>query len=133
MQTCVGGAWSATCANETPRSTEVCDGVDNDCDGVTDNGFRVGDLCIGRGECASPFGVLECDPNDRSQTRCSTGPGGSDDQSRTELCNNGVDEDCDGTADEGIGTLGLPGSPCALPGICGDGLVRCNGVFGTVC
>jgi len=37
-QTCSGGDWSA-CAGGTPPGTEVCDGLDNDCDGLTDEGL----------------------------------------------------------------------------------------------
>ena len=35
-QTCVGGTLS--CQPDTPSSTEICDGLDNDCDALTDEG-----------------------------------------------------------------------------------------------
>ena len=48
-KTCSGGSWSACSIVAT---TEVCDGADNDCNGVRDNGFT----CV-RGSCAMRCGV----------------------------------------------------------------------------
>lgn len=36
VQRCIDGEWEATCAGEVGPAEEACDGVDNDCDGVTD-------------------------------------------------------------------------------------------------
>ena len=36
-QTCSGGAWGS-CVGEVGPSVEVCNNLDNDCDGVVDNG-----------------------------------------------------------------------------------------------
>jgi Notch-like protein len=76
---------------------ETCNGTDEDCDGSTDEAFDVGDACAGIGECGA--GVLECATV--ATTRCSTHPGGSDDESVTEACSNSLDDDCDGSVDEG--------------------------------
>jgi hypothetical protein len=68
-----------------PDGIEVCDGFDNDCNGVLDDGDGVFESC-GVGACARRLEV--CD------TECAPGPPGA------EICN-GLDDDCDGERDEG--------------------------------
>ncbi len=76
---------------------EVCDGQDNDCDGVVDQGF--GTTSCGLGECLHTVDnctggqLVECDPLEGSSE---------------EICD-GLDNDCDGAADQGLGqtTCGL--------------------------
>jgi hypothetical protein len=73
---------------------EVCDGRDNDCDGVVDEGNPGGGIsCItgspgvcNRGVTACQSGVVRCQPLVTPTA---------------ELCN-GVDDDCDGAVDDGI-------------------------------
>ena len=39
-----------------------CDSVDNDCDGKTDEAYRIGQACtVGSGACANPNGMWVCD------------------------------------------------------------------------
>jgi hypothetical protein len=44
-----------------PSGLEVCDGKDNDCNGMVDEGFDVGQMCsVGVGECVAT-GITSCD------------------------------------------------------------------------
>ncbi len=83
---------------------EVCDGVDNDCDGAVDNdavggatwyadsdGDGFGDPAVSTEVCAQPPGtVSNADDCDDSDNRAFPG--------NTEVCD-GIDNDCDGIAD----------------------------------
>ncbi len=82
-----------------PGAIEVCNGVDDDCDGLIDEGFDIdGDgytTCgSGRG-IGNPYGSPLASFIDCNDNNAAIHPGA------TELCN-GVDDDCDGTIDEGF-------------------------------
>ncbi len=84
------GHWGP-CEDEQGPEQEVCDGLDNDCDGETDE--ELGTDNCGLGVCNHDEPVCvdgmpnECDPED----------GATD-----EVCN-GLDDDCDGQIDDGLG------------------------------
>ena len=124
-QLCNDGVWQAC---DTP--VERCNGLDDDCDGETDEDFaRLGEACsVGDGMCAAS-GLWRC-ADDALSAVCDARPG----DAGVEGCN-GVDDDCDGRVDEGA-----DGAPLSLPcfdggeapvGACAAGVSRCvGGVFG---
>jgi len=91
-----------------PAAAELCDGVDNDCDGSTDeddatdastwyaddDGDGYGDAGAAVTACSQPSGTTT-DTTDCDDDNNTVHPGAS------ESCN-GVDDDCDGSTDEGV-------------------------------
>jgi Cys-rich repeat protein len=93
----MGGAVCDAVAG-TP-GTEICDGLDNDCDGTNDNGFNVGMMCTnGIGACQAT-GAIACDG--LGGTTCDAVAGNP----VPEMCGDAVDSDCDGFDSNGC--------PCA--------------------
>ncbi len=96
-------------SSANPDGTEVCDDIDNDCDGSTDDdatdastwyldadgdGFGGSQVSVEACEAPTGFGAdsTDCDDLDAASF-----PGGA------EICDD-ADNDCDGTADEGVGS-----------------------------
>jgi len=95
-------------ASVYPGATETCNGVDDDCDGIVDDGTGTtmyypdtdgdgyGASTGGITACSAPSGYVtngaDCDDGDATINPAAT-----------ETCD-GVDQDCDGTADDGVST-----------------------------
>ena len=77
------------CSYVSAGNTEVCDGIDNDCDGLIDEGLSSTSGCNQVGECAGA--IKTCSVGNWSS--CSKQP-------TQEICD-GKDNDCDGTIDNG--------------------------------
>ena len=114
--TCQGG--SLLCTPDTPASAEICDGLDNDCDGTPDeNNPGGGQACLTglQGICAlgttvCQNGGIVCNANQQAQQ---------------EICD-GLDNDCDGTPDEGNPGGGQVCNT-GQQGVCADGHTICQG------
>jgi hypothetical protein len=111
---CVGGTIS--CVGNTGPVAEICDGHDNDCDGTVDNGNPGGGLACGMSTGACVQGHQMC-TSGTLQCIGAVGP-------VAETCN-GIDDDCDGTVDNGNpGGGGVCGSNV---GHCSQGTLTCSG------
>lgn len=92
LETCeAGGIWS-TCAGSTPPAPEVCNGLDDDCDGAVDDEVTDAGSACGADTGACAAGVETCVGGSLTCVGAIT--------PIAETCN-GSDDDCDGTTDEG--------------------------------
>ena len=140
---CIGGGVS--CAGNQDPVFEICDGIDNDCDGVIDNGFNKMTDPQNCGMCNNKCMFAHANPNCVAGTcgigscqagfhnnngtladGCEFGPCFS---SGAEVCN-GLDDDCNGMVDDG---LTPPVGLCKTVGACAGSFAMCTGAGGWKC
>lgn len=116
-QVCTNGMFGGCFGESTPGPNDPCDGLDNDCDGTTDEDFVSAD-------CSSTCGVgaTECQNGSFVCTATMT--------AMPEDCNS-FDDDCDGVIDEDVGNGGActEGGTLCIPGelMCISGIFECIG------
>jgi Putative metal-binding motif len=113
---CING--TIQCVSNTQASPEICDGLDNNCNGTVDEGNPGGGqpcqtglkgICAaGTTECVN--GAIVCEEN------VSPGP---------EVCN-GLDDDCDGQVDDNLTDVG-GACDTGKQGVCAAGTYACQG------
>jgi hypothetical protein len=114
---CAAGASACDAGSEVcdqvvwPAASDLCNGLDDDCDGAVDEEFVSQETACGLGACAA-VGSTSCIAGEVSDS-CEAGA-----PAPTDATCNGVDDNCDGAVDEsyvasttscGVGTCGAAG------------------------
>jgi hypothetical protein len=130
-ETCSGGVWG-TCIGSRAPTSEVCNGIDDDCDGLVDDGA----------DCCTSGQTRECGPSNeigecvKGTSTCSNGIWGScvgAVNPTADICD-GLDNDCNGVADDGCdadscGEGAVPAGGCMCEGQFHPDGYCCSGLY----
>jgi hypothetical protein len=106
---CLEGVWicagasGMVCTDTTGNNIEICDGVDNDCNGVVDDGL----ICTCPDADGDGYPPVACGGTDCVDTNPAIHP------DAPELCD-GINNDCDASTPDGIGDPRFA-TPCSSP------------------
>ncbi|MBN1386570.1 putative metal-binding motif-containing protein, partial [Candidatus Woesearchaeota archaeon] len=117
LDVCIAGNWTVNITPIYPEN-EICDGLDNDCNNLTDDDL-VPELCLLQdGVCAGSTKVCG---GELGWLDCTADNYGPDYEAGTETSCDSLDNDCDGTVDMMI-------QECSLnyQGICAEGNETCT-------
>jgi hypothetical protein len=118
LETCTDGTWGGdTCTPGSPTA-EICNNIDDDCDGTIDEELTQATTC-GVGACAST-GLETCTDGTWGGDTCTPGT------PIAEICGDGIDQNCDGSIDEGCCLS--KGESCTDDSECCSG--KCRGATG---
>ena len=118
-----------------PSAIEVCDSIDNNCDGQIDEGVQntyyadadgdtYGDAGTTASDCSAPLGFVS-DNTDCNDADAAINP------SAVEVCD-GIDNNCDGTADDGVQTTYFADVDSDTYGDAGNSIFDCSAPAGYV-
>lgn len=132
--------------NINPRGVEVCNDLDDDCNGMIDDGSGRKRACYvdadGDDYAASTTGATMacvCPPRTTTRAPLTTSTTDCDDSRITvnpiaaEICDAAMparDENCSGMANEGCACVPPESRPCPQPGVCGTGTQTCTSTPG---
>jgi len=121
FQVCENGAWGI-CDGQVGPSQEICDNLDNNCNGQTD---EIGCDCSD-GEtksCGSNIGT--CTSGFMACVEGTWGMCVGDIEPQDEVCDN-LDNNCNGEIDEGLDCLALPACTEGETRLCGSNIGECS-------
>jgi hypothetical protein len=122
VRVCSDGTFGE-CVGSVEPTTELCNGLDDDCNGEVDDGFQVGNACDGGDTDSCKEGQIAC--NSTGGVTCTDSTASTPEQCDATL----LDEDCDGYVNEG-GCQCTNGqtAPCGSDvGVCAKGTQTCAG------
>ncbi|MGV8087184.1 MAG: MopE-related protein [Candidatus Woesearchaeota archaeon] len=127
FKTCSSGLWSSC---SIVPVTEICNSIDDDCDGIIDDGLTRVTTC-GLGVCSNNTGFETCTSGVWNSNTCNPYSGATN-----EICDGAIDQDCDGLVDENCTCVSGAVRSCGYTNVgeCMLGNQTCiSGVWGSTC